>query len=689
MGCGSSNQSGGAASNASIVPENDGTAPILKKDSAHEDYIAAVVRMKRNVKSNIRGVALAGDDAGMRGGAAMPGSEYSQLETRAESNRFRGKLSTDGPDEQTADFILKHLESHWLFGESERSTLQNVIAAMRSYVAGPENDIVIEEEEGSEFFIIEKGECSVRSSGTSLNKTLSSGDCFGELSLFYHAPRSATVATMTECTLWVLDQVTFRKALKRRNEEIIAKNAKYLAAMPTFSNLSASKLDRLAVSLNIISFTDGQYIIKQGEAGSIFYIMFRGVATVEENGKMKEHLMEEGDWFGETALVSKAPRSASVIAKGDVLCAGLAKEEFEEILGDVSEFTSMKKGSLIIDPNSPAAQLNANQGMTAVRMQLSDISIGKVLGVGGFGLVSLCTVKSSGEVFALKKMQKQRIVEADMQRMIVAEKNFLCEMKSPFILGCAGTCSDDNNVYLVLPFLQGGDLFGLLEKRGCLSEQDVRFYAGCTTLALEHVHQHSIAFRDLKLENLVMDGKGYLKLVDFGLAKRVMSRTYTVCGSPRYCAPEMVTSSGHNQGVDWWALGIVIYECLTADSPFAGDDNIDTFRRIMNDPLRFPSSPRMSSTAKSLVKKLLEKKAKKRLGCMFNKSEDVRSHPFFKKMDWTCLALSAVAPPYEPKVSSPDDTSEFPDEVDIYEEHQDQLPYDPEDDPEPGWCDEF
>ena len=243
----------------------------------------------------------------------------------------------------------------------------------------------------------------------------------------------------------------------------------------------------------------------------------------------------------------------------------------------------------------------------------------------------------------------------------------------------------------MLEFLQGGDLFGLLERLGTLSVSEAQFYMGCTVEGLAYVHSRSIAFRDLKLENLVLDKTGYAKVVDFGLAKRVMNRTYTVCGSPRYCAPEIVTGRGHCHFVDYWALGVTMYECMFATSPFAAgdDDNLATFRKIANGKVMFPrGGGKKLQPAKDFIKSLLEKKPQNRLGCREGGPKEIRNHEFYKKFDGAGLQALPMRPPYTPKVSNALDTGEFG-EVDIYEEHLIELDYDEDADDMVGWTDEF
>lgn len=410
-----------------------------------------------------------------------------------------------------------------------------------------------------------------------------------------------------------------------------------------------------------------------------------GTCKVIENDIEKDHTLEQGDYFGETALVTNDVRSASVIASSDkVECAGIDRETFEQLLGKYQQFKTLKKGEII----------KGFLKKSVPHMELSDLNELAVLGVGGFGLVTLVKSKTSKEVYALKKMQKQAIVDAEMQLMIVNEKNFLVEMSSPFVLAARGTASDTNNVYIVLEFLQGGDLFALLEQKGIFSDKFTRFYIACTVMALSYVHSHDIAFRDLKLENLVLDDKGYCKLVDFGLAKRVPNRTFTVCGSPRYCAPEMVTNKGHNYAVDYWALGIILYECLFAESPFASeyDDHLETFRNIARKKLIIPDEDDVSDDAKDIITQLCKKKPQERLGCKAEGASEVKKHPWYSAVgvgfDWNKLEDQTMKPPWAPKIKNVEDASNFGD-VEIYEEHLTELKYKKNRDPKQGWDKHF
>ena len=188
----------------------------------------------------------------------------------------------------------------------------------------------------------------------------------------------------------------------------------------------------------------------------------------------------------------------------------------------------------------------------------------------------------------------------------------------------------------------------------------------------------------------VLDGRGFVKLVDFGLAKRILSRSYTFCGSPRYCAPEMVTGKGHNKGVDWWALGVVLFESLYAMSPFDDNcDDVELFRRIASAPLEFPQYPSVSKNAKSFITELLKKDQAHRLGALANGSEGCMKHFWFRNIEWNDMKSQDVRPPYVPKpyVQSEDKAASAT--VDVPPMHSNLTKYSPEEDPLKGWDDAF
>ena len=658
MGCGASVK---GEPNMGIVP---GGAKKNRRDSNTEDQMKKAIELrkkKRARRKNIRAAVMESDDTFI----LPPTVEHTP---------------------PTEKLLLDTLAKHWLFsGIEEKSVLRGIVNVMTEKKVTTGTNVIVQKEEGTEFYVLSEGLCSVTVDDKLLDHQLGPGKAFGDLALFYDSPRTATVTALESCILWVLDQKTFRHFLMRRSNAFIRDNVTFLKTVEEFADVDEEQIANLANAMNPMTFSDGEYIIKQGDFGNIFYILKNGKCKVVENDTEKDHMMEKGDYFGERALVENDVRSASIIAVGDVECAGIDKQTFNEILGDYEQFKKLKKGSVNIDPT--------RQSNAAPHMELSDLKELQVLGVGGFGLVTMVQHKQSKEVYALKKMQKQAIVDADMQQMIVNEKNFLVEMNNPFVLGARGTSVDRDCVYIVLEFLQGGDLFGLLENNGQFDETYSRFYAACTAEALAYVHSKKIVFRDLKLENLVLDAGGYCKLVDFGLAKRISGRTYTVCGSPRYCSPEMVVGKGHYYGVDWWALGIILYEVLFAESPFASDydDHLETFRNITKNPLAFPSDiGDTSSDALDLIQRLCKKKVTERIGCLNGKVQDVRDHAWFtkNKFEWNNLQDLSMTPPWTPSIKSNTDGSNFG-EVDIYEEHLSVQKYRPGSDTEAGWDSNF
>ena len=240
---------------------------------------------------------------------------------------------------------------------------------------------------------------------------------------------------------------------------------------------------------------------------------------------------------------------------------------------------------------------------------------------------------------------------------VLSELNILRMISQPFIVTLHGYTQDSRFIYLMLEYVAGGEMFTYLRSIGHLSSLHARFYAAQVVSIFEYLHSKSIVYRDLKPENILIAATGYLKLTDFGFAKLVESRTYTLCGTPEYLAPEILLNKGHGKPVDWWTLGILIYEMLVGIDPFSDEDPMNVYHKILKGKINFPKH--FDKNARSLVKHLLVADLSKRYGNLRNGVSDIKNHRWFLGMDWARLLTRTMPPPYTPAVRSTGDTSHF------------------------------
>lgn len=238
----------------------------------------------------------------------------------------------------------------------------------------------------------------------------------------------------------------------------------------------------------------------------------------------------------------------------------------------------------------------------------------------------------------------------------------MCKLDSRFCVTLEATYKDEKHVYFLLEVCLGGDMFTLLQVERFLEIDVARFYAGCVIEAFDHMHSKQIIYRDLKPENLVLDAQGYLMITDFGFAKEVEDRTYTFCGTPEYLAPEMIKGDGHGKGLDWWTLGIFIFEMLTSTTPFAASDTFEITKKILKSQISFPKY--FTSQTKTLLLGLLRKKPHRRLGVKAGGANNVREHPWFEDFEWNELQAGTMTPPLDRKIENNLDLSHFVNESD-------------------------
>jgi serine/threonine protein kinase len=293
-------------------------------------------------------------------------------------------------------------------------------------------------------------------------------------------------------------------------------------------------------------------------------------------------------------------------------------------------------------------------------LSASDFELLKVVGKGSFGKVLQVRKKDTNRIYAMKVLNKKDIVERQEIQHTLSERNVLIQAQNPFLVGLKFSFQTPEKLYLVLDYMNGGELFYHLQNETAFSEERAKFYTAELVLALRHLHKYNIVYRDLKPENILLDSNGHVALTDFGLCKENVSfddTTNTFCGTAEYLAPEVLTGQGYGKAVDWWSLGILFFEMTTGLPPFYSENTNLMYKKILNNKLLFP--PGYSELGQSLVRGLLERDPRRRLGGGPSDATEVQKHPFFAGMDWEKLYKKQYKPPFKPKVESETDTSNF------------------------------
>jgi len=362
--------------------------------------------------------------------------------------------------------------------------------------------------------------------------------------------------------------------------------------------------------------------------------------------KIKVTLVEKKDLKDETVTKPQArlmEREAILKRKRDL---GLKEEKSDEedkkeIGGGGAEWLSGFKGT---------------QG----KVQIEDFELLKVIGRGAFGKVMLVKKKDDGKIYAMKIMKKRTIIARGQVDHTKAERKILQSLDHPFLMALRYAFQSKEKLYLVLDYIRGGELFFHLKNNRRFNEEVARLWCGEVALAMGHLHGLGVIYRDLKPENILVDNTGHVVLTDFGLAKDVNpdEKTNTFCGTPEYLAPEIVTGAGHDKAVDWWSLGILLYELTVGIPPFYSQNVNEMYNKIQHGVLRFP--PFLTDPCKQIIVALLNRDPKKRLGSEAD-IEDIKEHAFFEDIDWDRMMAKEYTSGFVPKVKSEVDTANFED----------------------------
>lgn len=299
-----------------------------------------------------------------------------------------------------------------------------------------------------------------------------------------------------------------------------------------------------------------------------------------------------------------------------------------------------------------------------VRYGPEDFTALRLIGKGTFGQVYLVRKNDTNRIYAMKKISKKLIVRKKEVTHTLGERNILVRTsldESPFIVGLKFSFQTASDLYLITDYMSGGELFWHLQHEGRFPEQRAKFYIAELVLALEHLHKHDIIYRDLKPENILLDADGHIALCDFGLSKANLSAnatTNTFCGTTEYLAPEvLLEDKGYTKQVDFWSLGVLVFEMCCGWSPFYAPDVQQMYRNIAFGKVRFPKGV-LSSEGRSFVRGLLNRNPNHRLGAVADTTE-LKEHPFFADINWDLLSKKKVQPPFKPNVQNDLDVSNF------------------------------
>ncbi|NXG91402.1 KGP2 kinase, partial [Stercorarius parasiticus] len=617
------------------------------------------------------------------GVSAEPTTQLYDLNRQAKFSFEKARVRKDSSEKK---LIMDALNKNQFLKRLEPHQIRDMVECMYERTFQQGSYVIRQGEPGNHIFVLKEGSLEVFQQ----NKLLSSipvWTAFGELAILYNCTRTASVKAITNVKTWALDREVFQNIMRVTAQTRQEQYRNFLRSVSLLKNLPEDKLTKIMDCLEVEYYDKGDYIIREGEEGNTFFIIAKGKvivtqSTADHSQPQLIKNLHKGDYFGEKALISDDVRSANVIAdEYNMECLVINRETFNQTVGTYEELQTYLEGYVAnlaradekrhAKGRSFCGQLTKEVSLEMIELKekvaqfspspFQNLEVVTTLGVGGFGRVELVKVKNENTAFAMKCIKKKHVVDTKQQEHIYSEKKILEQICSPFIVKLYRTFKDSKYVYMLLEACLGGELWSLLRDRGSFDEATTKFCVGCVTEAFDYLHHVGIIYRDLKPENLILDAEGYIKLVDFGFAKKIGSgqKTWTFCGTPEYVAPEVILSKGHDFSVDFWSLGILVYELLTGSPPFSGADQMMTYNLILKgiEKLDFPKI--VTRRPEDLIRRLCRQNPTERLGNLRNGINDIKKHRWLSGFNWDGLKVRKLTSPLKRELSGPTDYSYF------------------------------
>lgn len=388
------------------------------------------------------------------------------------------------------------------------------------------------------------------------------------ISMSQERTKSSIIAD-PDCLLCEVQTEAFLKATGFSFKDLINRSdiLESLKHVPLFRSLSNNKMNLIANKVKIETFKSGEKVIIEGQDGSKLYILKTGKADIFIREDYIRTL-NENEYFGERTLFFKEPRSATVIANGDLELFALEKEDLKLILENNLKEYLINRLSLQDD-----------------RVELKDLMYLKELGQGNFGAVCMVKNKKTKCLYAIKAVSKLQIEYEKLIENIEMERGILLKIDHPFIVKLVKCLKNQKHLFYLMELVRGKELWDVIREIGLLNKSQTSFYSGSIMMGLDYLHSRKVIYRDIKPENIIVCENGYLKLIDFGTAKEIEERTSTILGTPHYMAPEVILGEGYTFSYDFWSCAVCMYEFVAGGVPFgeSADDPMQVYLAIINE----------------------------------------------------------------------------------------------------------